>query len=180
MNRQDLTALPTAAVPSRLRRVMVFQKPGRDVALLAAVQIVCLLSLTPLEPRFLIVHLYETIPYAAILLLISYSLDRWAYAIGGLVAIVWLGLAYVAGLLGSAVERLRTPGNSNTADNFVAVLLLMTAVVAVLMTMLCRIHWVKDHSEHRANRRIFLLSLAMVGAYYLVLAHWFWDMISNA
>jgi len=158
----------------------VLRKPGRDVALLAAVQIVCFLMLMILEPRFFIIHLYQMIPYGAILLLVGYSLDRWAYAIGGLVSMVWLGLAYMAGLLGSAVERLRTPANSATTDILIAVLALATAAVAVLMTVLCRVHWVKEDTERRANRRIILLSSAMVCSYYLVLAHWFWNMIRDA
>jgi hypothetical protein len=154
-------------------------KPGRDIAALAGIQIVCFLVLTRFEPRFFIIHLYQMVPYAAILLLVGYSLLRWAYAIGALVSILWLGLAYEAGLLGSAVERLRIPANSDTAANLVAVLALVTGVVAVLMTVLCRVHWVKGDSQSRANRRVFLLSLAMVCAYYLVLAHWFWDMIRD-
>lgn len=158
----------------------MFRKPGRDVALLAATQIVCFLVLTRLEPHYFIIHLYQMIPYAAILLLVGYSLDRWAYAVGAFVSIAWLGLAYIAGLLGSAVERLGTPWNSNTADNLVTVLALATALLAVLMIVLCRVHWFKGDSERRANLRVFLLSLAMVGAYYLVLAHWFWDMISDS
>lgn len=180
MNRPEFTALTTSALPSRLHRMAVFRKPGSDVAFLAAVQIFCFLMLTRLEPSFFIIHLYQTIPYAAILLLVGYSLDRYAYAIGALVSIVWLGLAYMTGLLSSAAERLRTPGNSDTADNLVAVLALATAGLALLITVLCRIHWVKEHFEGRANHRIFFVSLAMVAVYYLVLAHWFWDMIPDA
>lgn len=54
-----------------------------------------------------------------------------------------LALAYIAGLLGSAVERLGTPWNSNTADNLVAVLALATVLLAVLMIVLSRVHWFK-------------------------------------
>ena len=90
MNRPELTALPTAGFPARLHWMALFQKPGRDVALLATTQLVCFLILTRFEPGFFIIHLYQTLPYVAILLLVGYSLDRWAYAIGGLVSIVWL------------------------------------------------------------------------------------------
>ena len=180
MNRQELTSQPTTVAPSRLDGAVADRKIGGDVALLAAVQVVCFLILTQLEPHFFIIHLYQMIPYAAVVLLVRYSLDRWAYMIGSLVSIVWLGLAYTAGLLGSAVERLRTPGNSDTTGNLVAVLALATAALAVLMTVLCRVHWVKTNYERRASRPIFLLSLAMVFAYYLVLAHWFWDLIRDA
>lgn len=180
MNRPELMALPSASAPSRLRRSSVFRKLGVDVALLAAVQIVCFLILVRLEPRFFIIHLYQMIPYVAILVLVGYSLHRWAYTIGALVSIVWLGLAYTAGLLGLAVERLRTSANSGIAANFPAGLALATAAVAVLMIVLFRVHWTKEHSERRANRRIFFLSLAFVAVYYIALLHWFWDMIRNA
>lgn len=176
MDRQTIRALGTH---TGTQRSVVFSKPGRDVALLAVVQIVWFLMLTQLEPRFFIIHLYQMIPYAAILVLVGYSLDRWAYAIGALVSIFWLGLSYMADLLSAAVERLWAPGNSYTADNVVAVLVLATAALAVLMIVVCRVHWVKEDSERRANRRILLLSLAIVGAYYLVLGHWFWDMIRD-
>ena len=53
---RSLTALPTAPVPSPFRRVTLFRKPGRDVALLAEIQIVWVIILTRLEPRFFIIY----------------------------------------------------------------------------------------------------------------------------
>ena len=99
--------------------------------------------------------------------------------IGPLVSIVWLGLAYMAGLLSSAVERLRTFGGNNLNDNLVALLALATAIVAVLMTVLCRIHWVKEYSGRERGWRTFFISLGTVVVYYGILLHWFWDMIPN-
>lgn len=178
MDGKTIKALETCH-DLEIRRSSGFAKPGRDIAALAGIQIVCFVVLTRFEPRFFIIHLYQMVPYAAILLLVGYALDRWAYAIGALVSIAWLGLAYMAGILGSAVERLRMPAHSDATANLIAVLALMTAIVAVLMIVLWRIRWVKGDSARRANRRILLLSLAMVCAYYLVLARWFWDMIRD-
>lgn len=59
-----------------------FLKPGRDVAMLAAVQIICSLALIRLAPRFLSIHLYQLISYVAILLLIGYGRERWACVAG--------------------------------------------------------------------------------------------------
>ena len=56
--------------------------------------------------------------------------------IGPLVSLRWLGLAYMAGMLGLAVERVPTCGNSSPEANVVALFALATAVVAVLMTVL--------------------------------------------
>ena len=51
----------------------------RDIATLSALQILCFLLLTHLEPDFFMFHLYQTIIYEAILLMLFYTEDRWAY-----------------------------------------------------------------------------------------------------
>jgi len=179
MNRQGLTVLAAADDSSSHRRVSGLLKPGRNVATLAGAQILCFLVLTQLEPRFFIIHLYQLIPYVAILILLGYGQARWAYMLGPLVSVVWLCLAFMAGFLRSAVERLRTFGNFGAADNLVALLALATAMMAVLITVFCRIHWVKEYSECASSWRAFLISLGIVVAYYGILLRWFWDMIPN-
>jgi len=180
MNHPSPVVPVAGAAPSQEHCSDSFRQPAHDVALLAVVQFFCFLLLSQLEPRFFMIHLYQMIPYAAIALLVGCSLDRWAYAIGALVSAVWLALAYFAGLLGLAIERLRAPGNSGAIGNFVAILAIATALVAVLMIALFRVDWIRHRSEWRAYRRILYLSLASVTAYYLILLRWFWDMISNA
>ena len=179
MNRQELTVLAAADDSSRHRQVSRLLKPGRNVATLAGAQILFFLVLTQLEPRFFIIHLYQLIPHVAILILLGCGQARWAYMLGPLVSVVWLCLAFMAGLLSSAVERLRTFGNFGSAENLVALLALATAMIAVLITVLCRIHWVKEYSECAPSWRAFLISLGIVVAYYGILLRWFWDMIPN-
>jgi hypothetical protein len=179
MNRPKLKSLAAADDSPHMPGIPWFGKPGLDIAILAGVQIICFLALTRLEPRFFIIHLYQLIPYVALLLLIRYGRERWAYMIGPLVSLAWLGLAYMAGLLGSAVERLGTFGSSGADVNFVAFFALATAVIAVLITVLSRVHWVKEFFGHGRPWRTFLISLGIVVAYYGVLLHWFWDMIPN-
>ena len=179
MNRPQATDL---AVPGSAhdRETSPSTGSGHDVAILAGLQIMCFLALTRLEPRFFLIHLYQLIPYVAILILVGYGQARWAYMISSLVSMAWFALAYLAGLLGSAVEHLRTFRDNRPDSNFVAVLALVTALVAVLMTALTRIHWVKEFSGRVPTRRMLLVTLAVVVAYYLVLLHWFLDMIPNA
>ena len=179
MNRQELTVLAAADDSSRHRQVSRLLKPGRNVATLAGAQILCFLVLAQLEPRFFIIHLYQLIPYVAILILLGCGQARWAYMLGPLVSVVWLCLAFMAGLLSSAVERLRTFGNFGSAENLVALLALATAMIAVLITVLCCIYWVKEYSECASSWRAFLISLGIVVAYYGILLRWFWDMIPN-
>ena len=180
MNRQEITEFSPSGSSMHTRGMAALLKPGRDVAMLASIQILCFLALTRLEPRFFIIHLYQVIPYVAIMLLVGYGRERWAYMIGPLVSLAWLGLAYIAGLLGSAVERLRSFERPSRETDFVAVLAVVTAVVALLMIVLCRIHWVKQNLERGEAWRTFLVSLTIVVAYYAILLRWFWDMIPNA
>lgn len=78
-------------------------RPYRDVATLAAAQIACFVLLACLEPNFFLIHLYESILYIAILVMLFYMEDRWAYMIGMMASVAWLGLAYGAGILDRAV-----------------------------------------------------------------------------
>ena len=178
MNQQEIprSADAVAHKPS----LATFWKAGGDVADLAVAQILCFLTLTRLEPRFFIIHLYQLIPYVAILILIGYGRARWAYMIGPVVSIVWLGLAYSAGLLGSAVERLRTFGNKSLDANLVAFVAVVTALLAVLMTVLSGVHWVKEFSGRGLALRTLLISIGIVMVYYAVLLRWFWEMIPDA
>lgn len=180
MNRQELAYFSPSGSSLHTRGMAALLKPGRDVAMLAGIQILCFLALTRLEPRFFIIHFYQLIPFVALLLLVAYGRERWAYMIGPLVSLVWLSLAYIAGLLGSAVERLRSFDSPSRDTDFVALLAIVTAIVALLMIVLCRIHWVKQNLGRGEAWRTFLVSLAIVVAYYAILLRWFWDMIPNA
>jgi hypothetical protein len=56
-------------------------QPYRDIAMLAGTQVLCFLFLAQFEPRFVIIHLYQSILYLAILIFLYYREDSWAYMI---------------------------------------------------------------------------------------------------
>jgi len=85
----------------------------------------------------------------------------------------------MTGLLDSAVERLRSVESFGSAVDFVAVLAVLTAIVAVLMTLLCRIRWLQEYSGRSRSWRTFLTSLGLVLSYYGILLRWFWQMVSD-
>ena len=107
VNRANIATFHPEATAQRKKLHAIFRKAGSDVAALALLQIFCFLILAYLEPRFVLIHFYQLIPYVAIVLLIAQDQQRWAYMIGPLVSLGWLGLAYWAGLLYWAVEQLR-------------------------------------------------------------------------
>jgi hypothetical protein len=155
-------------------------RPYRDVATLAGAQIVCFLFLTHLEPNFFLIHLYQSILYIAILVMLFYMEDRWAYMIGMLASVVWLGLAYESGILGSAVRNLSEWGTAGLTAKLVALVALTTALLAVLMVTFCGRHWMKEYSGLGKARSTFLVSLGIVVVYYGTLLRFFWAMIPNA
>ncbi len=154
-------------------------RPYRDVATLAAAQIVCFLLLTHLEPNFFLIHLYQSILYIAILVMLFYMEDRWAYMIGMLASVVWLGLAYESGILGSAVRQLTQLRSAGVKASLVSGVALTTALLAVLMITFCGRHWKKEYSGLGKARSTFLVSLGIVAVYYGTLLRFFWEMIPN-
>ena len=150
-----------------------------DVATLAGAQIACFLLLTYLESNFFLIHLYQSILYYAILVMLFYKEDRWAYMIGMLASVAWLGLAYMAGILGSAVRQLSELRTVSLTPNLVGMAALTTALLAVLMIVFCGRHWMKEYAGLGKTRSTFLVSLGIVVAYYGTLLRFFWDMIPN-
>jgi hypothetical protein len=155
-------------------------RPYRDVATVAGAQIVCFLLLTHLEPNLFLIHLYQSILYIAILVMLFYMEDRWAYMIGMLASVVWLGMAYESGILGSAVRQLWNQRTASLTSNFVSMAALTTALLAVLMIVFCARHWMKEYSGLGKARSTFFVSLGIVAAYYGTLLRFFWEMIPNA
>ena len=154
-------------------------RPYRDIATLAGAQILCFVWLTHLEPGFFLLHLYQSILYIAILVMLFYMEDRWAYMIGMVASAVWLVMAYAAGMLGTAVQQFvtRSAGTSTTA---VGAITLLTALISILMIALCGRHWKKQYSGLGQTTGTFALSFGVVAVYYGILVVWFWNMIPRA
>lgn len=155
-------------------------QPYRDIAALAGAQVLCFLVLAQLEPRFVVIHLYQPVLYLAILILLYYREDRWAYMIAMLVSAAWLGLAYVSRILSSAVQRLLTVRGSDTNQIFVSLIAVATALLALLMIALCARHWRKEYAGLGKTSSTFFVSPGIVALYYGILLRWFWDMIPNS
>lgn len=154
-------------------------RPYRDIATLAGAQIICFVALTYLEPSFFLLHFYQSILYVAILVMLFYMEDRWAYMIGMLASAVWLVMAYAAGMLGTAFHQFveRTAGSHATS---VGVITTLTALIAVLMIATCGRHWQKEYSGLGKTGRTFAVSFGVVAVYYGILIIWFWNMIPKA
>jgi hypothetical protein len=152
-------------------------RPYRDVAGLAGAQVACFMLLTHLEPDFFLIHFYEAIIYIAILVMLFYMEDRWAYMIAILNSTAWLVIAYVSGILGESVRRMSEFRTSPFNANVVAAFALITGLIAILMITSCVRHWIKEYSGLGKTRSTFLVSLGCVAVYYGILGRYFLEMI---
>lgn len=149
----------------------------RDIATLSGAQILCFFLLSHYEPSFFLLHFYQTIIYMAILIMLFYMEDRWAYMIGILTPLVWLGLAFETGLLGAAFRQILRLGHGQEISNVVSFLAAVTAVLSVAMTAACLRRWMKEYGGLGKSLSTFAVSFGIVAVYYAILVIWFWEMI---
>jgi len=155
-------------------------RPYRDIATLAGVQVVCFLLLSHLEPDFFLLHFYQTIIYMAVLILLFYMEDRWAYMIGMLAPAVWLLLAFVTGMLGGAARQFLHIGQRETLSNLVSLLAGVTAILSLSMIAACGRHWLREYAGLGKSLSTFAVSFGVVVVYYAILVAWFWHLIPVA
>jgi hypothetical protein len=147
----------------------------RDIATLCSLQIVCFLLLTHLEPDFFMFHFYQTIIYVAILLMLFYMEDQWAYMIGILAPLAWLVLAFESGLLSAALRQLFRLSSAHAITNQVSLVAAITALLSLLMIAFCGYRWKRHYSGLGKGLTTFLISLVVVIVYYGILVVWFWN-----
>ena len=155
-------------------------KPYRVIAALAGLQILTFLLLSHLEPNFFLLHFYQTIVYLAILIMLFYMEDRWAYMIGMVAPAVWLVMTFATGLLAGAIRQLLFVGEGKGLSNPVSFLAAVTAILSMLMIWACARRWIKEYAGLGKTVVTFGVSSAIVAAYYGILVVWFWRMIPFA
>lgn len=154
-------------------------RPYRDIATIAALQVVCFSVLGHFEPQFFLLHLYQTVIYMAILILLFYMEDRWAYMIGMLAPVAWLGMVFATGLLGGAARQLVRLTRAEAVTNDVSFIAAVSAVLSILMIVFCARHWRREYAGLGKTASTFAISVGIVAVYYGILAIWFWNWIPS-
>ena len=152
----------------------------RGIATVASALMVCFLILSAMEPEFFLVHFYESLIYLAIVLMLFYFEDKWAYMIGMLAPAVWLILAFGVGLLGGAMRQVSKLMRAQRPTNEVSVMAAILTLLAVLLISFCAYRWKRQYAGLGKGRTTFLVSLAIVLAYNAILVVWFWRAIPQA
>jgi len=152
-------------------------KPYREIAALSALQVICFLLLSHLEPEFFLLHFYQTIIYLAILIMLFYMEDRWAYMIGIVAPAVWLVLTFASGLLGGAARQILQLGHGRSLTNPVSFLAAITAILGLLMIAACSRRWMREYSGLGKSLSTLVVTFGIVAVYYGILVVWFWHII---
>ena len=155
-------------------------KHYRDIATLAGAQVVCFLLLSHLEPDFFLLHFYQTIIYMAVLILLFYMEDRWAYMIAMLAPAAWLLMAFATGMLGAAARQFVHIGEGATLSNLVSLLAGVTAILSISMIAAAGRHWLREYAGLGKSLSTFVVSFGLVAVYYAILVVWFWHLIPAA
>jgi len=104
----------------------------RGIATVASALMVSFLVLSAMEPEFFLLHFYESLIYLAIVLMLFYFEDKWAYMIGMVAPAVWLILAYGVGLFGGAMRQVSKLMRGQRPTSQVSVMVLILTMVAVI------------------------------------------------
>jgi hypothetical protein len=155
-------------------------KPYREIAALAGLQVLTFLLLSHLEPNFFLLHFYQTIVYLAILIMLFYMEDRWAYMIGMVAPAVWLVMTFATGLLAGAIRQVQFIAKGQGFSNPVSFLAAIAAVLSILLVSACARRWIREYAGLGKTVVTFGVSSGIVVVYYGILVVWFWHMIPFA
>jgi hypothetical protein len=153
----------------------------RNVATLSALMMLCFLLLAHYEPQLFLLHFYQALFYLAILVLLFYFEDRWAYAMGIQAPIVWLVLmSEGTGLLGGAFQQMWRFVRGQGITNATGPIAFLITLVGLGLVFVCVQRWRREISGLPMARRTFLVTGAVVAVYYTILITWFWRMFPHS
>jgi hypothetical protein len=150
----------------------------RGVAILAFGLMVSFLLLTLFDREFFLLHFYEASLYLAILLLLFFFHQRWAYMMGILAPAGWLVIAYGMGFLGGGLRQVRRVLVAREPTSGALLLGGVICVLAVAMVALCLYRWRREYSGLPRAWSTFFATLAVVLAYYGGLVVWFFRILA--
>jgi hypothetical protein len=175
---ERIASAPFAAQATRSRtwtRAEENHMVHRGIATLAGLLVFCYLILSALEPPFFLLHLYQSVIYLVIILMLFYLEDHWAYMLGMMAPTAWLIIAFGLGILQtSALAWLHLPQMVRLGvNNQVSLVAGVIAVLSVLMIIFCARHWKREFAGEGKGLHTFVFSLIIVIGYYVILALWF-------
>lgn len=146
----------------------------RGIATLASFILVCFLLLSHFDGQFFLFHLYESLIYLVIVLMLFYFEDRWAYMLGIFAPAVWLALQFAAGGLAGSARQLGLLLRFQRPDDAASLVGAVIAVLSILMIIFCVYRWRREYAGLGKATSTLIVSLVITLAYYGLLTFWFW------
>jgi hypothetical protein len=144
----------------------------RGIASLALALAVCFLFLSRFDAQFFLIHFYESLIYLAIVLMLFYFEDRWAYMMGIVAPAAWLALAGLWGGLRSLPQQISPAFHPGSPFFPVGLLTTFVMVLSIAMIASCGNRWRREFAGLHKGVSTLVVSLVVVAAYYGIIVIW--------
>jgi hypothetical protein len=144
----------------------------RGVATLSLSLALCFLLLSHFDQQFFLVHFYESIVYLAIVLMLFYFEDRWAYMLGILAPAAWLVLFTMIGGMSDVLRQVALLVKMQRPDFAAHFLAGITILLALAMIGVCGYRWRHEFAGMNKGWSTFLVCLGVVVVYYGAMVIW--------
>lgn len=144
----------------------------RGIATIGLALALCFLLLSHFDSQFFLIHFYESLIYLAIVLMLFYFEDRWAYMMGIVAPAIWLALtATWSGIpaIGRRVSSAFHPGSAFWGTDFLTTVALAFSVVLIVC---CANRWRHEFAGLRKGWSTLMVSVAIASVYYAVVVVW--------
>lgn len=150
----------------------------RGIATLSGALMVCFLLLSHFEPEFFLLHLYQSLIYLAIILMLFYFEDRWAYMLGIQVPAVWLLImTFATGRLIGAWRQLTHVVYARQDGDVISILALLMALLSLGLIITCSYRWRREFAGSGKWWSTFAVGFVVTAVYYGLLIYWFWTRV---
>ncbi|MGA8220092.1 MAG: hypothetical protein WB780_00450 [Candidatus Acidiferrales bacterium] len=144
----------------------------KGIATLASAVMLCFLLLSHFDQQFFLVHFYESLIFLAIVLMLFYSIERWAYMLGMIVPAAWLLLTFAMGAGPGFLRQVQSAVRLQRADSPADLLGAIVAVLSVALVIVCAVRWRREFAGLGKGWSTFWICMGVTTAYYGVLVVW--------
>jgi hypothetical protein len=144
----------------------------RGIASLAFTLGLCFLLLSHFDGQFFMIHFYESLIDLAIVMMLFYFEDRWAYMMGIVAPSTWLMLTALWSGLPGFSHQMAYAFHPGSPFFTIGLLTTFVLILSVALIVCCANRWRREFSGLHKGWSTFLVSLAVVGVYYAFLVIW--------
>jgi hypothetical protein len=144
----------------------------RGIATVAMALGLSFLLLSHFDPQFFLIHFYESLVYLAIVLMLFYLEDRWAYMMGIVAPAAWLVLSVAWGGLLGFWHQMSLAFRPGTAFFGVGLLTVLGLLLSIALIVSCAVRWHREFTGLHKGWSTFAVSVAVAVVYYGILVIW--------